>query len=353
MSETMRSYRVVRYGEPLEPAEAPLPVPVESEVLVRVTACGVCHSDLHYWHGGYELGGGKRYTLTERGVSLPITLGHEPLGEVVAVGPEAEMTVGQTRLVYPWIGCGECSRCAAERDTDCLRMRTLGLFRPGGYATHMLVPHPRYLLDVEGLPDTYACTLACAGVTAWVALQKTRLAYRDDALVIVGVGGVGMTALGLAVARGHEPIVVVDRDEARLETARRAGAHEVVLADGDTTKRRLLKAADGGAGTVIDFVGRPETAQLGLDVLRKGGRYVSVGLYGGSLEFPLAMFALRNISVVGTLTGTVAETQEVIDFVRGRDVQRVPVTPRPLAEATEALQDLEAGRVTGRTVLVP
>jgi len=349
----MQSYRVVRYGEPLELSQAPLPVPVESEVLVRVTACGVCHSDLHYWHGGYELGGGKQFTLAERGVSLPITLGHEPLGEVVAAGPEAEVTVGVTRLVYPWIGCGECSRCAAERDTDCLRMRTLGLFRPGGYATHMLVPHPRYLLEVDGLPGSYACTLACAGVTAWVALAKARLAYRDDALVIVGAGGVGLTALGLALAQEHEPVVVVDRDPSRLETARDAGAHDVVLAEGNATKRRLLKAAGGGAGTVIDFVGSPETAQLGLDVLRKGGRYVAVGLYGGRLEFPLAMFALRNISVVGTLTGTVAETREVIDFVRGRDVWRVPVTPRPLAEATEVLRNLEAGRGVGRTVLVP
>jgi len=97
----MQSYQVVRYGEPLELAEAPLPVPQETEVLVRVTACGVCHSDLHYWHGGYELGEGKRFTLTERGVSLPITLGHEPLGEVVAVGPEAEIAVGSRRLVCP------------------------------------------------------------------------------------------------------------------------------------------------------------------------------------------------------------------------------------------------------------
>lgn len=347
----MRSYQITRYGEPLQMVESDAPVPAGTEVLVEVKACGVCHSDLHYWRGGYELGDGKRFTLAERGIQLPIVLGHEPLGDVVRAGPEADVEIGVTRLVYPWIGCGDCSRCEAGRDIDCLRMRTIGLFRPGGYATHVLVPHPRYLLDVAGIPDNFASTLACAGVTALSALKKVNLGYEDDTLVLIGAGGVGLTTLGLAKVVFDRPVVMVDRDEAKLDAATRHGADHVVRAGEGSARNAILKLTSGGAGTVIDCVGSPDTAQLGLDVIRKGGRYVAVGLHGGNLTVPLPLFALRNIAVVGSLTGTVEETQEVIDLVRGNRVRPLPITGRPLAEVNEALEDMKAGRVVGRMVL--
>ena len=349
----MRSMQVVRFGAPLEPVESQAPVPTGTEVLIEVKACGVCHSDLHYWQGGYDLGDGKRFTLQERGIHLPIVLGHESFGEVVGVGPEAGLEIGTTRLVYPWIGCGECSRCVAGRDIDCLRMRTIGLFRPGGYSTHVLVPHPRYLLNVDGIPDIYASTLACAGVTALSALKKVNLPYEDDALALIGAGGVGLTALGLAKVIFDRPILVADKDEAKLEVATRHGATHVIRTGEIRTRRKILKLTGGGAGTVIDFVGSPETAQLGMETIRKGGRYIAIGLYGGSFKVPLAMLALRNVAMVGSLTGTVEETQEVIDLVRGSSVPPVPVTTRPLDEANEALEELQSGGVVGRTVLVP
>ncbi|HET9235206.1 MAG TPA: alcohol dehydrogenase catalytic domain-containing protein, partial [Candidatus Eisenbacteria bacterium] len=212
----MRACRVVSYRSPLEVVDLPTPEPFGTEVLVEVTACGVCHSDLHYWHGGYDLGGGRMSTLEERGVRLPMVLGHEPIGRVVALGREAALvSVGETRLVYPWIGCGRCPRCEAGRDNDCMNMQTIGLFRPGGYATHVLVPHPRYLLETAGLEDTYAATLACAGLTAWSALRKVSIQYTDDAIVMIGAGGVGLTALGFARALWDCPIVVVDKDPSR------------------------------------------------------------------------------------------------------------------------------------------
>jgi D-arabinose 1-dehydrogenase-like Zn-dependent alcohol dehydrogenase len=351
----MWSLAVTEYGAPLERVDREPPVPTGREVRLRILACGVCHSDLHYWQGGYELGDGERFTLEERGVRLPIVLGHEPVGVVEAVGPEAEgeVPVGAVRLVYPWLGCGACRRCAAGRDIDCRRMRTLGLFLPGGYSTHILVPDPRYLLDVTGIPETRAATLACAGVTAWGALRQAALRYPDDTLVMIGVGGVGLTAVGLAKALGVERVVAVDRDETKLEAALRAGADAAVLAGDSARDRKLLKLTGGGAGAAIDFVGAAETARLALDAIRRGGRVVMVGLYGGKLPVSLAWLPLRNISLVGTLTGTLDETREVIDFVREHPGAPAPVTERPLAEAKEALADLEAGRVTGRTVLVP
>jgi alcohol dehydrogenase, propanol-preferring len=260
--------------------------------------------------------------------------------------------LGEVRLVYPWVGCGRCDRCAAGHDNDCLKMQTLGLFHPGGYATHILVPHPRYLLEVDGLEPSYACTLACAGVTAYGALLKVTLPYEGDALVLIGAGGVGLTAVGMARSLFDRPIVVVDKDEAKLEAALAAGATHAIHAGERGIPRQIMKLA-GGAGGVVDFVGSPETLQLGLDVLLKGGSLVVVGLHGGDWPLPIPLLPLRNVSLVGTLTGTVEETREAIALVRNRPVPRVPVTERPLAEATQALEDLEGGRVVGRTVLVP
>jgi D-arabinose 1-dehydrogenase-like Zn-dependent alcohol dehydrogenase len=293
------------------------------------------------------------FTLKERGVELPITPGHEPIGRVAALGPEARgVQVGETRLAYPWIGCGSCPRCMAGRDIDCLHMRTLGLFRPGGYATHLLVPHPRYLLTTDGLEDGYASTLACAGLTAWSALQKIPLRYSDDGIVLLGAGGVGLTAVGFARALWDCPIVVVDRDLPKLEAASELGATHVVRA-GNRAAEAIRDALRGPAAAVVDFVGSPDTAQLGLDVVRKGGTLVLIGLAGGTWPLTVAMLPLRDIALLGSLTGTVAETEAVIDFVRSRRPGRIPISLRPLHEADAALQDLALGIPIGRQVLVP
>ena len=349
----MRACRVVAYRSPLETVELPTPEPFGTEVLLEVTACGVCHSDVHYWHGGYDLGNGRMLTLEERGVRLPLVLGHEPIGRVVALGRDARgVSVGETRLVFPWIGCGRCPRCLAERDNDCLSMQTVGLFRPGGYATHVLVPHPRYLVDTSGLDDAYASTLACAGLTSWSALSKVRMQYADDGVVMIGAGGVGLTALGIARARWDAPIVMVDKDVSRLETARGMGATHVVPS-GENSAAAIREALGGPAAAVIDFVGSPETAELGLSVLRKGGALVMIGLHGGSWPVSVPFLPLRNVSIVGSLTGTVQETREVVDFVRQHQPARVPITKVPLSQANQALMNLEKGSGVGRQVLVP
>jgi alcohol dehydrogenase, propanol-preferring len=349
----VKACRVSAYRSPLEVVDLPTPEPFDTEVLIEVTACGVCHSDLHYWHGGYELGNGRMLTLEERGVRLPMVMGHEPIGRVVAMGKEAKgVSVGETRLVFPWIGCGRCPRCAAGRDNDCLSMQTIGLFRPGGYATHVLVPHPKYLVDTAGLDDAYACTLACAGLTAWSALSKVRVQYADDGIVMIGAGGVGLTALGFARALWDVPIVMVDKEGSRLEAARTMGATHVV-SSGLNAGEAIRDALKGPAAGVIDFVGSPETAELGLSVLRKGGALVMIGLHGGSWPVSVPLLPLRNVSIVGSLTGTVQEARDVVDFVRKHQPARVPISQVPLSGAHQALMNLEKGSGLGRQVLVP
>ena len=152
----MHRQSLVDYGKPLQATEAPTPTPNGSEVLLRISHCGVCHSDLHLQDGYFDLGGGQK--LDVRGNRpLPFTLGHEIAGTVEAVGPDAQGAIkGKRYAAYPWIGCGKCGLCARGDEHLCNAPRVLGVTVDGGYASHVLVPHPRYLLDVEGIAPEIA-----------------------------------------------------------------------------------------------------------------------------------------------------------------------------------------------------
>ncbi len=351
----MKSYQLVEVNQPLELVESENPEPQGSEVLVRITASGVCHSDLYFWQGGYDMGGGKKVTLEERGIKLPLTMGHEPLGEVVAMGPDAEgVEIGDKRLVFPWIGCGDCPRCNEGADNDCVSMRTLGVLSPGGYADHVLVPHAKYLVEFDGIPEHYACTLACAGITSYSAIKKVHPLSADDKVVIIGAGGVGLTGVG--VARAYLPdheLIVVDIDGDKLAAARQAGADHTINSKDEDALERLKELTGNGPGAIVDFVGNSETTKLGYDVVRKGGRYIGVGLYGGEITIPTLTLPIRNMTLRGSYVGRLEEMKELIELVRGGKVTPIPVETRPMSRVTETLHDLNEGRILGRVVLVP
>src|SRR5688572_29865874 len=169
----MRSFQVCQCGAPLQMIEAEAPQPQGTQVLLKMLAAGVCHSDLHIWDGYYEIGGGKRLMLADRGIKLPLTMGHENVGEVVALGPDAkDVKVGDVRLVNPWMGCGECKVCRRGDENLCLKSSNLGVFSHGGYATHLHIKSPRHLFAIDGLTPAQAAPLACSGVTAFSALKK-------------------------------------------------------------------------------------------------------------------------------------------------------------------------------------
>ena len=220
----MISYQLTQYGQPLERAETVRPDPVGTEGLVQVEACGVCHGDLHLRDGFFNLGEGKRLDLS-KGRELPLTLGHEIAGTVVALGPAAGgVEVGARRVVYPWIGCGGCPTCQAGQEHLCARSRALGVTRPGGFSDHVLVPHPRYLFDFGDRPVTLACTYACSGLTAYGAVRKVLSRVEGQPLVIIGLGGVGFAALRLAQAVTTASIIAVDVDAETLRAAAETGA---------------------------------------------------------------------------------------------------------------------------------
>ena len=344
----MISYQIIEHGKPLQKVLATTPKPQGSEVLVRVTRAGVCHSDLHIWEGYFDLGGGKRFYVKERGCVPPFTLGHEPLGIVEALGPKATgVKVGQKRLVHPWIGCGKCAVCKAGQDNYCVSgSRILGVNRSGAYSTHMLVPHPKYLVDASGIDDSFAATLACSGLTAYSASAKLPPLAKGDRVAVIGCGGVGLAGVSVLRARGVKSIVACDIDDAKLATARRLGASEVVNTRATDAAQKLA-----GIAGAIDFVGMPATAALGIGALRKGGRYVLVGLHGGELVHPLPPIAQRAIGIVGSYVGNLQELKEVVALAKKKKLKPMPVETRPAAQANAALEDLKAGRVAGRVVL--
>ncbi len=195
----MESSQIIEWGKPLERREYDNPEPEGSEVLLRVTGCGVCHGDLHIWEGYFDLGEGKRITLEDRGLELPFTMGHEVVGEVLALGPDAEgVSTGDLRVVYPWIGCGDCDTCARDEDLICLAPRTVGTRRAGGYSDRVIVPHAKYLVPYDGVSTELAATYACSGITAYSALKKADAVAKDDPILIIGAGGVGLSAVHLA-----------------------------------------------------------------------------------------------------------------------------------------------------------
>ncbi|MBL28864.1 MAG: alcohol dehydrogenase [Rhodospirillaceae bacterium] len=351
----MKSYQVMEFGKPLQLVETPNPEPKGTEVLLKIRAAGVCHSDLHFWHGGYDLGGGKWLSLTDRGMKLPLTMGHEPVGEVVAVGPDVTgVSVGDVRLVFPWIGCGTCARCAEGDENLCTSMRTLGVFTPGAYADHIVAPHPRYLVDIEGIPETSACTLACAGVTAYGALKKVLPLPADDKVVIIGIGGVGLTGVNVAAGYLEQELIAVDVDDEKLAAAKEAGATHLINSKTTDAVAKIKELTGGaGAGAVVDFVASGPTTRLGLDAVRKGGKHIAVGLYGGDVTVSTALFPMRALTLRGSYVGNLQEMKELIALVKAGKAKPVRVATRPLDQVTQTLEDLDAGRIVGRVVLTP
>ena len=348
----MRAWAIVENGEPLQNIETPTPEPKGTEVLLETTHCGVCHSDLHIWEGYYDMGGGKRMSLKDRGLTLPLTLGHEIVGRVVKLGPDATgVKVGDLRIVYPWVGCGHCAKCLAEEDNMCLQGRPLGVVQPGGYGSHVVAPHPRHLVDPGTLDPGVAATYACSGITVFAAIKKVMPLGPDEAIVLVGAGGLGLNAIAVLVAMGHRNIISVDVSEEKRAGATAAGATKVVDGSGEGVTQRILEAAGGPVMGVIDLVNGTATAGFAFAALQKGGKLIQVGLFGGELTVPLPMMATRALTVQGSYVGNPKELRELVALAQAGKLKPLPVTEVPQSQAFDALMRLKDGRVNGRIIL--
>jgi len=347
----VRAWNVFEAGAPLVETVSPDPVPTGTEVVVAVTHCGLCHSDLTLWRGIFDLGD-RKLSIDAAGIRRPLTLGHEIVGRVVALGPEAEgVAIGDRRLVFPWVGCGTCAVCAGGDEHMCPTSRGIGIRAPGGFGSHVLVPHPRHLVDYGDLDPAVAATYACSGLTTWSAIAKAMPLPPDEPLVLIGAGGLGQQAIRILVALGHRAIVVVDVSPEKLAAAKAAGAHVTVDGRGDDLAPRLKAAIGGPARTIVDLVNDATSAPAAFAALGRGGRLIMVGMFGGAMSLPLMMMPLQGLTLLGSYVGSPAELRALLDLAKSGRLAPMPVTRVPRDEVMAAMIRLDEGRVDGRLVL--
>ena len=349
----MRCYCVKEHGAPLQEINLPIPQPQGTQVLIKVQAAGLCHTDLHLWDGYYDLGQGKKLSLAERGVKPPLTLSHEISGEVVAYGDQVEnLTLGSQALLHPWIGCSHCRYCQNDQENLCLKPQQLGIVKPGGFAEYILVPHPRYLVDLQGLDPAQAAPLACAGLTTFSALNKFGPKIQDQPVVVIGAGGLGLMALTLLNAQQAKGAILVDIDDEKLNVAQQLGALATVNSQSPDATQQLQHLTDGGASFILDLVGSHQSLDFALKNAARGAHIVVCGLMGGEVQLAIPTIAMRPITIQGSYVGTVQELRALLDLVRERELSMIPIQTRPINEVNQAFHDLQQGKVTGRVVLL-
>jgi alcohol dehydrogenase, propanol-preferring len=340
----VRAYRLTAPGQ-AEVVDVPEPRPGPGEVLLRVRAAGVCRTDLGLLRAGGPL--------------MPVTLGHEIVGDVLDAGPDADGgAVGTTAAVYELIGCGWCAPCRRGEDNLCRDgvPEVPGITRDGGMAEMVVVP-ARNLVEVGGVDLLEAAPLTDAGMTALHAVERARLWLAADAAVmVIGVGGLGHLAVQFVAATSETAIIAVDVDQERLDHAARLGAAHGVLS-GDGAAERVLEANGGRRiDAAIDFVGSQESLDLAAHVVARGGSIVVTGGGGGRLSIEAVIGAgrapEREATMVHTFGGNRADLVQALALAQAGQVHTT-VQAFGLEEAGHALAELEAGRVLGRAVVVP
>ncbi|CEJ94347.1 hypothetical protein VHEMI09885 [[Torrubiella] hemipterigena] len=359
MQDTMNLWALVEWDKPLEKIQQPKPVATGTQVVVKVTHVGVCHSDLHFAEGFYDLGKGNKFHVKDRGVKLPVALGHEILGEVAMLGPDTDAAsapaVGSAQIVYPWLGCGSCVRCKHSSDNLCAAQKGLGTLQNGGFAEYVVVPHPRYLVALGNLDPAVACAYGCSGITSLSAVSKVLPLPPDEPILLVGAGGLGLTAVSMLKALGHDNIVVADISDEKLASATALGAAKVVntALNGGSGAAAAVQAAMGvPIIAAVDFVNNSATASMINTIVAKGAKWVQVGAMGGSLELSLVANVFKGLTIYSNITGTLEELEQVVKLANDGKLNPIPVVKMPWDQVNEAMDLLKSGRAQGRIILV-
>ncbi len=339
----MKAVQLIGWRSEPELREVDAPKPGPGQVVVKVEAAGLCHSDLHVmdWPEG---------TLA---FELPMTLGHETAGSVAALGAGAKgVQLGDPVVIYgPW-GCGACVACARGADNLCARRRACGLGFDGGLAEYVLVPSPRFLVPRGELDAARSAPLTDAALTPYHALKPHlwRLAP-GSSVVVIGVGGLGHLAIQLVRELSPARIVAIDlRDQAR-QVARDAGADAALDADGLHAGDVRAETGEAGAALVLDFVGSDATVRLAASVIEVGGHVSIVG--SGAESFPCAIGTVPLEWSAGRPSwGTLPELHEVVALARAGRIE-IEVEQLALEEAVDGYRRLRRGEVAGRAVVVP
>ncbi|MCI2418595.1 NAD(P)-dependent alcohol dehydrogenase [Saccharopolyspora sp. K220] len=348
MGEVMKAVQYPRIGAGPVVVEVPKPEPGPGQVLLAVTAAGMCHSDVAL----------MSWPAERLPFQLPITLGHEGVGTVAELGPGARgVTEGDSVAVYGAWGCGVCRNCAQGKENYCtsaarLGIRPPGLGWPGAMAEYLLVDDVRHLLPLNGLDPAQAAPLTDAGLTPYHAIKRSlpKLVGGSTALVI-GAGGLGHLAVQILRATTGAQVIALDVADEKLALARQVGAHEAARSD-DMAPQRVRQLTGGlGADVVLDFVGTESTVRIAARSVAVAGDITIVGVGGAPLPVAFGLLP-HEVSVTSPYWGSRAELIEVLDLARSGEV-RAHVETFGLDQAPEVYERLHDGQVNGRAVVVP
>ncbi|MBB3037132.1 NAD(P)-dependent alcohol dehydrogenase [Hoyosella altamirensis] len=341
----MKAVQVVGYHTKLQLNDIPVPT-VESpfDVIVKIGGAGVCRTDLHILEGQWE---------EKTGVALPYTIGHENAGWVHAVGSAVtNVSEGDKVILHPLITCGLCRACRFGDDVHCQNSSFPGIDTNGGYAEYLRTTARSVVRIDDGLAPADVAALADAGLTAYHAIAKVARTTRPgDVCVVIGAGGLGHIGIQVLKAISGVTIVVLDRNPAAVDLAVKIGADFGIVADGTQVEQVLELTGGHGAEAVVDFVGEGGATREGVAMLRRAGNYFVVG-YGENIDVPTIDIISTEINFIGNLVGSYNDLQELMVLAAQGKVT-LHTTKYKLDEFQTALDDLDAGLVRGRAILVP
>lgn len=342
----MRALRLTTLGQPLAAVDLPTPTPGPGEVVVRVRAAGICHSDAHYRAG--------------RSLSLrsPITLGHEVAGEVVALGSGVTThAIGDRVCLHYLVTCGACTHCLAGREQWCTTGQMLGHHRDGGYAELVVVPARNGVHLPAEIPFTHGAVMMCSSATSLHALRRGRLAP-GERVAVVGIGGLGISAVQIAKALGAAEVYAIDLSPEKLAAAGRFGAIPISASSGDPVAELRDRTDGRGVDLALEVVGSPVTIRQALQLCGVQGRAVVAGVTRAAAEIDSYRDLLGpEAELIGSNDHLLSELTELISLAQRKalDLSDVVVRSVPLEAGVvnAVLDELEGHRAPLRTVIVP
>src|SRR5580700_6685049 len=338
----MKAAVLGEFKTPLSIKDVDQPQPDAQEVLVEVEACGVCHSDLHVADGDWP----QLVPITKR----PLILGHEIAGRVAEKGASVKHLEVGDRVGVPWIywTCGECDFCREGNENLCTKQKITGVTVDGGYAEFVKVPASHATRIPDGLSSVDAAPLFCAGVTVYRALKHAKI-QPGQRLAIFGVGGLGHLAVQIGLGLGAI-VTAIDVFDEKLAHAKSLGASVALNAATINVVKELRRT--GGVHTALVTSDSKKAYDAAFPCVRQGGTLLVVGLPSESICFPAILMGAVEVHIRASSVGTRQDTRELLELAAAGKV-RAEVTTRPLAEANEVLEELRAGTVSGRVVLIP